>query len=129
MKKRKPSHQREKILALIRESDQHPTADWIYTRLKPEIPKLSLGTVYRNVNTLVREGEISALMVDNMVHYDAKTEPHFHFICQSCGSIYDLDRENLDRQIVEFATRLPHRVLEYSLTFRGICRECLEPKH
>ncbi len=124
MRKRKPSLQKEKILELVRSVENHPTADWIYAQLKPEIPRLSLGTVYRNLNALVQEQKIAQLMVGNIAHFDARTTPHYHFICQVCGTIYDLDTAPLQQSIQEFVATLPHQVTSHQIIFRGICQKC-----
>jgi len=131
MRKRKPSLQKEKILELVQHSHEHPTADWIYAKLKPEIPRLSLGTVYRNLNNLVQEKKIAQLMVGNVAHYDARTTPHYHFICEVCGTIYDLDTKTLEDAINQIIRTLPHHVTTHEITFRGICQKCrtTHPSH
>ncbi len=51
----KKSRQREKILELLKSTGSHPTADWIYEKLKAEFPNLSMSTVYRNLNILIEQ--------------------------------------------------------------------------
>ncbi|MDR3336077.1 MAG: transcriptional repressor, partial [Treponema sp.] len=80
---RKHSKKREAILKIIRSTDSHPTARWVYERLKPEIPDLSLGTVYRNISLFRQEGKVVALgVVNGEEHYDGFTEPHPHGVCE-----------------------------------------------
>ena len=55
------SHQRERIYRAVLESQDHPTAEMVYQRLKPELPRLSIGTVYRNLQLLAREGRLLEL--------------------------------------------------------------------
>lgn len=82
------------------ESRAHPTAEMVYQQLKPEMPRLSLGTVYRNLQQMAREGRLTEL--DGPVtRFDAVTRPHTHFRCRACGAVLDLETvpydERLDR--------------------------------
>ena len=62
---RKRSKKRDAILACICGTDCHPSAEWVYTQLKPQIPDLSLGTVYRNISMFREEGTIVSVGVVN----------------------------------------------------------------
>ena len=78
------SQQRERIYQTVLESRAHPTAEMVYQQLKPEMPRLSLGTVYRNLQQMAREGRLTEL--DGPVtRFDAVTRPHTHFRCRACG--------------------------------------------
>ena len=80
------SKKREAILTAIRSSDAHPSAEWIYHTLKSTHPDLSLGTVYRNLQQMAREGRLTEL--DGPVtRFDAVTRPHTHFRCRACGAL------------------------------------------
>ena len=88
---RKRSRKREAILECIRSTDIHPSAEWIYEQLRPRIPDLSLGTVYRNLRLFLAEGEIMSVgVVDGLERYDGNTSPHVHFICERCGAVIDV---------------------------------------
>ena len=79
---RKRSKKRDAILSCLCSTDTHPSAEWIYHRLKPQIPDLSLATVYRNLALFKREGRIVSVgIVQNLERFDANTQPHAHFIC------------------------------------------------
>ena len=87
----KHSKKRDAILAAICSTDTHPSAEWVYARLKPEIPDLSLGTVYRNIAAFRRDGVIAAICtVDGQERYDGNTCEHVHFICEQCGAVLDI---------------------------------------
>ena len=58
MPPRKHSKKRDAIYECVRSTKTHPSAEWVYSRLKPEIPDLSLGTVYRNLNLFQQEGRL-----------------------------------------------------------------------
>ena len=117
------SRQRELIYEALRQTEQHPTAEMIYQWLKPANARLSLRTVYRNLNLLADEGAIRR-MAFPVERYDAKTMPHPHFCCDQCGAVYDLhlpyDAE-LDRQALLASG---HDVTGHEVVFHGICTKC-----
>ena len=84
------SHQREKIREIVYNTNSHPTADKIFLEAKKSIPKISLGTVYRNLKQLEISGEIKTIYDDNIVRYDWNTEPHNHLKCKNCGDLIDI---------------------------------------
>jgi len=129
IKKYKRSRQRERILELLRQTDTHPTADWVYNQLKGEFPKLSLGNVYRNLNILLDQGLLRELNFGSTFdRYDARTEKHDHFICKLCSAIFDVDlpyNEMDDRKVEEM---IGGRVSFHQTEFYGICKKCLQQK-
>ncbi|MDR1786742.1 MAG: transcriptional repressor [Spirochaetaceae bacterium] len=91
----KHSKKRDVILALLRSTKEHPTAGWVYSRLKESIPGISLGTVYRNITVLRRQGLVMPVTVVNgEEHFDALAEPHPHIVCLRCGAVSDISPEN-----------------------------------
>jgi Fur family peroxide stress response transcriptional regulator len=90
--KRKHSKNRDEILRVIRSTSSHPSARWVYDQLKPACPRLSLGTVYRNIRTCRETGELASVgIVRGEERFDGRVEPHPHFICSRCGSVIDID--------------------------------------
>jgi Fur family peroxide stress response transcriptional regulator len=90
-KKRKHSSKRDAILRVIRSTTSHPGAQWIYEKLKPRIPDLSLGTVYRNINLFRHEGLVMSVgVVNGEERFDGVVEPHPHLVCGGCGKVMDL---------------------------------------
>jgi Fur family peroxide stress response transcriptional regulator len=88
---RKHSHKRDAILKAIRSTTGHPSAQWVYDKLKPLIPNLSLGTVYRNINLFRHEGlVVSVGVVNGEERFDGIVEPHPHLVCGGCGKVMDL---------------------------------------
>ena len=84
MAMQKKSRKRDAILACVCSTDTHPTAEWVYTQLKPEIPDLSLGTVYRNLAMFRREGIIwSAGVVNGLERYDRNPHPAPSMTCRT----------------------------------------------
>lgn len=118
------SRQREKIYQTVLDSGEHPTAEMVYDRLKPEMPQLSLGTVYRNLRQLVREGQLRE--VDGpVVRFDGKTALHSHARCVSCGAVIDLDEIAYDRALDR---QVGHgwQIMEHTLVFNGLCPDCVK---
>ena len=120
------SKKREAILDVIRSTSVHPTADWIYQRLKPAHPDLSLGTVYRNLALFRQQGLVKSVgVVDGQERFDADVSLHGHFICTCCGSVPDLHADMLDSGLDSLVeSQYGHQVADHELTFHGICRDC-----
>lgn len=124
MTARKHSKKRDAILDCIRSTRSHPTADWVYAQLKPEIPDLSLGTVYRNLATFKAEGVIASVgTVDGMERYDWRTFPHPHFVCTHCNAVLDVDEIDPPQELAAKVTC--GSVRDCVLTFYGICNQCV----
>ena len=119
------SRQRNRILELLKDTDVHPTADWIYNKLKAEFPNLSLGTVYRNLNMLAEQGLIRKIDFGSTYdRYDANTDQHYHFVCEKCKKIIDLDMpadEKLNEKIKE---KTGYRTYRHRIEFFGVCDKC-----
>jgi Fur family peroxide stress response transcriptional regulator len=124
---KKHSRKREAILNLLRSTGVHPGAQWVYEQLKPGIPDLSLGTVYRNIGLFTEEGSARSLgVVNGEERFDGRIEPHPHAICRRCGRIADLPR---DVQ-AELSAVLPVKIPGFSIDMRntvfyGLCMACL----
>ena len=98
---RKRSRKRDAILACVRATTCHPSAEWVYQRLKPTIPDLSLGTVYRNLSMFKDEGlVISVGTVGGLERFDGNTKPHTHFVCTRCSAVLDLMDINLEDEFL-----------------------------
>ena len=119
------TRQKEAILRVLGGTNTHPTAEWIYEEVKKEIPNISLGTVYRNLRLLSENGEILQLdLCGSLSRFDCRTDNHYHFRCEGCGRLFDVDEpvdENINERVAE---RTGFRVLCHRLEFRGLCQEC-----
>ncbi len=123
------SKQRDAILKIVMNTDTHPDADWIYQEVKKEIPNISLGTVYRNLDFLVKAGEILKLEIaGSTARYDANTESHYHFRCRKCGLMLDLD-EPVDHSIEErIALKTGLKISRQRVELTGLCKNCQKLK-
>lgn len=123
----KQFRKRNAILACLRQSDQHPSAESIFAQLKPEYPDLSLGTVYRNLSLFKQQGLIASLgTVNGVERFDGITAPHVHFICTCCGSVLDLPGVQAPEALCSAAAAsCGGYVNGCQLTFSGLCQSCL----
>jgi Fe2+ or Zn2+ uptake regulation protein len=118
------TRQRRVVYETIRGTHNHPTADWIFEKVRATVPKISLGTVYRNLSVLKDEGLIREIYGnDRRAHYDAITAPHAHFICSQCAGIWDVHSEvKIDwRSLKEL---VGCDVAEQRIEFEGVCAAC-----
>ena len=118
----KNTRQKEIILDAVSHLKDHPTADEIYLYLKKDYPKLSLATVYRNLNQFVTDGRIRRVSVPgDSERYDAMMDAHEHFYCETCGSITDIHIMGLEEQLLSHPTM---KVEDYKLMLFGKCEHC-----
>lgn len=117
---------RDAILAYLRSTDQHPSAETVYTALKQQIPDLSLGTVYRNISLFKDQGLIISLgSVGGVERYDGNVEPHVHFICTGCGRVLDLHGMKVPEELNAAAGRESGgQIVSCQLNFTGLCENC-----
>jgi Fur family peroxide stress response transcriptional regulator len=122
------SKKRESILNVIRSTDCHPSAEWVYQQLKPTHPDLSLGTVYRNLTFFQENGDIQSVgVVKGQERFDGVATPHSHFVCNCCGCVLDLPQINLDAHIDEVVrAQYGLAVRHHELTFYGLCPTCMQ---
>ena len=122
----KQFRKRNAILQGLREATTHPSAEELYTILKPRIPDLSLGTVYRNLNLFKEQGlAVSVATVKGVERFDGNTEPHVHFICTGCDAVTDLEQLRVPESLREAATVCCGGSVESCrLTFTGLCQNC-----
>ena len=123
----KYSRQREAIKNYLEGRKDHPTADMVYTAIREVYPNISLGTVYRNLTLLAKQGEISKISCgETSDRFDIRTDPHYHVICEKCGRVEDLP--DMDMQAVNAwaGENYDGDIFGHQLYFYGRCRECRE---
>ena len=94
-------------------------------KLKPKNPRLSLGTVYRNLHVLAEMGELAEIHFGSgRDRFDARPGRHYHFICRRCGEILDIEMSvhpELEKEAQEAAG---FQIESHSVEFHGLCRGC-----
>lgn len=122
----KYSRQREAIKDFLMHTTEHPTADIVYTNLRETFPNISLGTVYRNLSLLSEIGEIRKIsMKDGADRFDARTEPHDHFICEDCQCILDICLDDTTEITAAAQQVFDGKIKNHSTIFYGTCKDCL----
>ena len=87
----KYSRKHEAVLQCLRSTTTHPSADWVFQQLRKDFPEMSLGTVYRNLAQCKQRGEVRTVgFVGGFERFDARMDPHDHFVCRQCGRVDDL---------------------------------------
>jgi Fur family transcriptional regulator, peroxide stress response regulator len=120
--------QRQAIFEAIERHGGHLTADEIYSLVKRRFPRLSLGTVYRNLRLLVAQGDLRELDFGMTVTYFETTkDSHYHLICRVCGSIADADipvEPRLQSVVGQASDLGGFCIEEHRLDFIGVCAAC-----
>lgn len=130
-KKQRMTEQRRVILEEVRSDPDHPTADEIYERVRRRLPRISMGTVYRNLDVLTSCGLISKIEPGRpQMRFDGETSEHYHTVCKRCGKIEDAPIEPTDNtlELLEKALGKLTRygIFGHRLEFVGLCRECMQ---
>jgi len=122
---RRKTRQRMAIIEVLKGVRTHPSAGWIYDEVRKKLPHVSKGTIYRNLNVLEDEGAIIELNVDGVVgRYEIRQDNHYHFICEKCGHIFDLN-EPIEAELnLRYTKKTGFKITHHRLEFRGLCRDC-----
>ena len=117
--------QRQIILEELGKVTSHPTANEVYDMVRKRLPRIGLGTVYRNLELMADTGVILKLEVGGtQKRFDATTEPHYHIRCSSCGRVDDVHIE-VQQQINQLAQSASnYEILGHHIEFTGICLDC-----
>lgn len=126
-KQKRMTKQKTLIWRILSQTKSHPTAEWVYAEARKDMPNISLGTVYRNLQLLVADGMAQELNYGKGVsRFDANTQLHYHFVCEKCGKVYDMDSP-LQEDILLYGEDCGcGEIHHYRLEFYGICRHCLD---
>ncbi len=117
--------QRMTILEVLKGVKTHPSADWIYDEVRKKLPHISKGTIYRNLKVLEEDGAILVLNVDGVVgKYEIRQNNHYHFICEKCGTIIDLNGPTETKLNMKYAKKTGFKITHHQLEFRGLCKDC-----
>ncbi len=116
---------RRLILAVVRDADRHPTAEWVHAEVRRRLPRVSLATVYRNLRLLARHGLLTEIHQGPSVRFDGRVDRHHHFTCSACGRIFDLAEPVNARLDARVAARTGFRVSHHRIEFYGLCAGCL----
>ena len=121
----KVTPQRIAIYKELASTDEHPSTETIYKKIKAYYPNISLTTVYRTLETFEKLGLISVVnILYNAARYDANLEPHHHIVCTECKKVEDVYDESLTNLDVSDKTLGDYRIDGYSVQLNGVCSAC-----
>jgi Fur family peroxide stress response transcriptional regulator len=93
--------------------------------MRKEFPDLSMGTVYRNIGVLVEQGHISRIAFGSTFdRLDARMTPHYHFICEVCGDIHDVDRAPKTDPVGGIVPPKGFKIRRHAIELYGLCAKC-----
>ncbi len=119
------TRQRRVILEELHNSATHPTVDEIYERVRRRMPRISLGTVYRNLEYMASHGLVGKLdLYGRQKRFDINSELHYHIRCDRCGALADVELEStaLLNEAIKYTG--DYEVLEIRLELLGLCPTC-----
>ena len=119
------TRQRQAILEVVRRTTCHPSAQWVYEQVRQEIPHVSLGTVYRNLELMSRNGSILQVpAISGQARYDGDVSGHGHISCRACDRIDDLFIEAGYEALRSAAEDAGFRELTVLVELSGRCPDC-----
>ncbi len=117
--------QRQIILEELAKVKTHPTASELYDMVRKRLPRIGLGTVYRNLELMADSGIILKIEVGGtQKRFDATTENHYHIRCAKCGKVDDMDLPVFKDLVTHAAAATSYHILGHHVEFSGICIEC-----
>jgi Fe2+ or Zn2+ uptake regulation protein len=120
------TRQRQAVLEAVQHSTEHPDAAHIYDEVRQVVPSISLGTVYRSLEALVNEGHLLQIQQPGMpTRYDARLEHHAHFVCDTCGQVFDVLTTLPDAVPMAAEVLTGFEISSARVEFHGKCRECI----
>jgi Fur family ferric uptake transcriptional regulator len=124
------TRQREVILEEIRRAKTHPSADEVYEMVRKRLPRISLGTVYRNLEILSELGKIQKLELGgDLKRFDWNPKQHYHIRCLSCGRIDNAPLAPLNRIEDELYGSTVYTIIGHRLVFEGLCPACTKKQN
>ena len=123
--KERQTRQLAAVYHVVSAAHDHPTAEDVHARVRRKLPRVSLGTVYRNLQKLAAQQRLRVVhLADRAARYDAMVEEHDHFACECCGSVTDLVRQRAAPPDCSALRRRGYAVRTHALTFYGSCPRC-----
>jgi Fur family ferric uptake transcriptional regulator len=119
------TRQRQVILEAIKKVCTHPTADKVYEMTRELLPKISLGTVYRNLEMLSQHGLIQKIEIGStQKRFDGNVDSHCHVRCISCGCVDDVMIDPLITIGKDLGRLSKYKIIGHRVEFIGVCPRC-----
>jgi len=124
MEARRNTVQRQIIIEAVERLNTHATATEVVEYLIKTHPAIGRATIYRNLSQMADAGEL--LRIDSFhgaTHYDHNCHPHYHFECNSCGKIFDVEGD-ISNILEQFKNNKDFDITECNVSFKGVCWDC-----
>ncbi|MFH0724793.1 MAG: transcriptional repressor [Pseudomonadota bacterium] len=119
------TRQRKVILEELNKLMDHPSAEEVYDAVRKRLPRISLGTVYRNLETLSELGEITKLEFGGTIkRFDPNPEEHYHIRCSLCDRVVDAPMAQLSDIEDRLSKKTEFKIIGHRLEFYGLCPAC-----
>lgn len=119
------TRQRAAVYDYLNSVEHHPTAEEVFLNVKSKVPKISLATVYKNLEALVACEAISKLTYgDGSARYDIRTDHHYHTRCLSCGRMWDLEASRGKSALEKIKPQPGFTISDFRLELLGLCKDC-----
>ena len=115
------------VYEVVSAAHDHPTAEEVLARVRRRLPRVSLGTVYRNLQKLAAQQRVRIVhLADRTARYDGMLESHDHFVCEHCGDLTDLPRTRSAAPTCAALSAAGFGVRAHAVTFYGVCPDCAD---
>lgn len=125
MKQQRNTKQRKLILDAVRARNDHPSAEQIYQDVRAIEPKISRGTVYRNLNILIQNREILHVKLPKAERFEGhRSDRHYHLLCTGCGQVSDVPLTYHPAFDTEVSAKTGYFITQHRTLFEGLCPDC-----
>ena len=119
------TRQRRVVLEELKKFESHPSAEEIFEAVRRRLPRVSLGTIYRNLDVLAELGEINKLEFGSApARFDPAPGDHYHIRCSVCGKVDNIPMPLLTDLEERISSETDYRIMGHRLEFYGLCLEC-----
>lgn len=117
--------QRQILLEELKKAKNHPTACELYDMVRKRLPRVGLGTVYRNLELLAESGTIVKLEVGgSQKRFDADIEPHYHIRCSHCSRVENIEMDIIQNIVEAASKKTSYNIIGHHVEFSGECPDC-----
>ena len=121
------TRQRRAVYDKLIDSDRHPTAEQVFASVKDRLPRISLATVYKALDSLVASGLVQKVVTEGSARYEARCDEHYHACCVMCGCVIDINSDpEMQNRLLSLSPE-GFRTERALVEFRGVCNECASP--
>ena len=119
------TNQRLEIISFLQATKEHPTAEKIYFEVRKKLPKISAGTIYRNLEILEKKDLVKRLNFgEDKDRFDAERSEHHHFFCQRCHRVIEINLPDAYQLKERVESSEQVKVEDYDIIFKGECNFC-----